>query len=242
MKIIILSIKNSIRRTRFEYLNTGVSFYDAHVSDIDNVFDKGISKIIYGRNLSRGEVGCSISHYYILKKIYMQEGGWFIVLEDDAIVDNEDLLIEFYNNLPDTSKPTVYILGHSKADKQDLFIQKLKQPLYDSFNVGRFRCGTKKVNFFGTVGYAINKSAADLISKNEKVFWTADDWTKLAHMGIDIFHLEEPLIYEDYKIESTIGNKLASYHSFKKFPLSCSYHIFVARFKYLVYKLIGKKL
>lgn len=70
MKKVVVSLKNSERRESFDKLfaDLGHEYFDAIVpQDNEPRFDQFIAKSLYGRELRKGEVGCTLSHFEIIK-------------------------------------------------------------------------------------------------------------------------------------------------------------------------------
>ncbi|WP_305818609.1 hypothetical protein [Photobacterium leiognathi] len=62
----------------------------------------------------------------------------------------------------------------------------------------------------------------------------ADDWNELSSFGIDVFHIENPIIKEDLQFSSSTGNDVFSYHSFIKHPIKSIFQIFYYRILYIL--------
>jgi hypothetical protein len=104
IKIIVLSVPNSERSIplenvlrnsgSFEIIKFSAVMYERKMTQYTPNFDK--QKVLYGRILSNGEIGCTISHQLIQKKYLTQERP-VVVLEDDARIpslNNFEKLIE----------------------------------------------------------------------------------------------------------------------------------------------------
>ena len=63
-----------------------------------------------------------------------------------------------------------------------------------------------RVTECGTVGYCINRKAANIILNINQPFWLTDDWSLFIKLGIKVYHPKNPLIYEDLSSESTTRN------------------------------------
>lgn len=223
----VISLKKSHRRNKFTSLN--VKIFDAIENDDEEIFNENIFKLLYGRNPRQGEIGCALSHYYIAKQHVYNTAEWSLVLEDDAIFDGD--LLSFKDTCPFVSKPTILVLGHSKTKKKNLFVQRLIQPLRNPYKLNSIEFGHSDINFCGTVGYMANRAASQLIAKNDSIFWLADDWRVIRNMGVDVVHIKEPLVYEDFDGVSSTGNKVIVEHDILKKPLQIIYLIILNQVK-----------
>lgn len=224
MNITIISMKDSSRRLRFSNVNK--IFFDAVTNNDNCSFNESVSTLIYGRKLKDSEVGCSLSHKEVMKNLEFKN-YWEVILEDDAIITKE-----FYDFVEEFSgvkfnAPSIIILGHSKTSKKFLWLQRLKQPLFNVLKYKTIQIGTthRVLRGCGTVGYAINEAAAKIINDSEIVFWLADDWEIINNMGVEIYQLKSPIIWEDMSLVSSIGNQTHVEHDFIRSPLSNWYMV-----------------
>ncbi|MFB2651854.1 glycosyltransferase family 25 protein [Shewanella seohaensis] len=228
----VISLKKSLRRQKFNSLN--IKLFDAIEIDHEKIFNTKVFKLIYGREPRNGEIGCALSHYYIAKQHVETPVEWSLVLEDDAIFECD--LLNFKNTCPLVAKPTILVLGHSKTKKKNLFVQRLIQPLRNPYKLNSIEFGHSDINFCGTVGYMANRAASELIAKNDSIFWLADDWRVIRNMGVDVVHIKEPLVYEDFDGVSSTGNKVIVEHDILKKPLQIIYLIILNQVKRYFFK------
>lgn len=203
----MLSLQSSPARD----LNRNFAFTYFDAIDNQNVFsnikfDHEKFKEKYKRTASVGEVGCALSHTEILKKFSKDENEWLCVLEDDALT--EDKFIDFISLVSKESfdVPIMIVIGYSKTKKINNYIHKLKFPILNPFYIGNYEVGESYGNLYGTVGYVVNKLAAEKFENIHKIYWVADDWVMLSNLGIKILHISTPLIYEDLSTSSSTGN------------------------------------
>lgn len=221
----VISLDDSILRKNiscyFSNINEEFEFFDAIRGNYKKIFDLESSFDKYKRVLSNGEIGCTLSHYYVIKDFLLDsKKEWLIVLEDDAIPTKD--FSKFLNNfnLSVSNFPLTYILGHSKTREKDVWVQRLKQPLSNKTNINGYYFGeNKRINFCGTVSYMINRSAAELIAKNNSIYWVTDDWSFHEKKGLRIYHPFSPLVYEDLSSMSSTGNKVFYNHDIFNNPL-----------------------
>lgn len=241
MKKIVISLKNSERRQNFNkiFAGFGHEYYDATIpQDCDPRFDQFIAKSLYGRKLRNGEVGCTLSHFEIIKEFSQSndDSQWLLLMEDDALPEPHfKKFIDSFCQTIDTHDviPKVILLGHSKTSKKNLFMQRLTQPLVKTLIVDEFIFGQNKdISFCGTVCYLINKHAAQVLSECKKPYWMADDWTLFCQLGINVLHPFKPLIYEDLSYTSSTGNIVFQQHDFFKRPKTTLKEIIIGRCKF----------
>ncbi|WP_081000917.1 glycosyltransferase family 25 protein [Aeromonas caviae] len=218
--IYILSVKGSPRQANFKTFPFKYSFFYAISLDQLDVFDDDASFNKYKRIVRNTEKSCTLSHISIAKDFLGKNHDWLIILEDDAVIvgDFEKLLSSLDNHK--FNRPTALIIGHSKTDPRFSIVQRLKQPLYNPFYIGDFRFGKKEVNYIGTVSYILNYPAAQILAKMDRPYWVADDWIEIEKKGINVFHIEENIIYENLDGVSSTGNKVYIRHDIYKKPIS----------------------
>ena len=236
MKCFVVSLKNSDRRKdfdhRFKIFN--YQFFDAITECTSNQFNSAIAKSIYGRCLRKGEIGCSLSHFNIIRDFALNsKENWLLIMEDDAVPESQ--FIHFINEFENKHVTTnaEILLGHSKTSRKHIFVQRLKQPLRNYKNINGISFGeNKNVTLCGTVAYLINKQAANIISGNSQPYWLADDWFLFQNMGIRVYHPQIPLVYEDLSYDSSTENDIYYHHNFIKEPLKNIIHIIIGQYKF----------
>lgn len=214
MEIKVISLNREAKKLHKIKFN----FFDA----IDNIniksklsFRPDLFKLIYGRDAKNGEIGCSLSHIEVISNFYYEnKSEHLIILEDDAMIEDDfSMVVDCISKRIEVAE--IFILGMSKTKKENLWIHKIKFPLSKKIDIGKNKFGYSDVNFFGTVGYIVNKKAAEIISKQKDIFWLADDWSIISNMGINIYIPREPVVYEDLTTNSSIGNEICCYNSLK---------------------------
>lgn len=217
--ISLIDSKNKAK-FNFNFKNYKYSYFNALLGlEHKSEFQRSLFMNRYRREPRNGEIGCTLSHYNLIKELANSDIEHMIILEDDALptehFNSFIMTNELYNQ-----EPAVVLLGHSKTRKKDLFLQRLKQPLMDKILIGGHLFGkNNRITECGTVAYYINKKAAEIIANYKKPYWLADDWHFFIDNGIKVYHPLIPLVYEDLTSVSTTGNIIYLNHSFKNKPI-----------------------
>ncbi|WP_185923215.1 glycosyltransferase family 25 protein [Hafnia paralvei] len=208
----VISLKNEKKRRdsiREKLYNIHFSFVDAidlrtvSESMLQAYIDNESNGSLIKRKLTRGEIGCSLSHFLCYKKFLETNESFCWIIEDDAILElnAHNKLLGFTEVFSEDSFDAV-ILGYSKLEKSHEKIFYIKEPLkilkkFDSFSLGKpwknWTCGT--------VSYLITRKGAQkmLSDFDGKVKTVADDWEYFERkLNLDIYHLRPLLIFEDY--------------------------------------------
>jgi glycosyl transferase, family 25 len=140
----------------------------------------------YGRNVTKGEIGCTLSHLAVYRQIVedqnVTENDYALVCEDDALF-NSNLSPKTIALLTEKCDADIVLIGQSKiAEFNDVELE-INYPTTFSFlrqTIGDVTVAYPYKSYFaGTVAYLIKKSAARAFLKQleqEKPFWLADDF------------------------------------------------------------------
>ncbi len=197
------------------------SFFDG----IDNVnrkskfqFNQDKFKDKYGRHPTNGEVGCALSHFEIIKGVSKSRRN-VIIMEDDAIVSSafKDKYQEFINL--EFERPVIVIFGYVKLSPQNVWLYKLKWPKFNKVKLNGLTFGNSNHSGCGAVSYMVSNDACQLISKQNDIWWQADDWRVYHNMGIDVLFIETPIIFEDIYSPTSTGSAAIEIDSFWSYPL-----------------------
>ncbi|AZL83588.1 glycosyltransferase family 25 protein [Aliivibrio salmonicida] len=222
IKVIVLSLKDSPRRAIItERLKkrgiTDFEFYDAfdaramEISDLEKLFDVKRFRDTYGREPARGEIGCTLSHLGIWKRISESDCENWMVLEDDAILMPWFGILFREGNYPSN----LTILGHSKLSVWKGFLSNIKRivikpNLIASVRKFGYLLGEKsEYHWYGTVGFALPKVSAIKLDKELGTypFFLADDFL-IYSKYVTINHAHPYFVYEDFSgLESTIEHE-----------------------------------
>ncbi|WP_034455496.1 glycosyltransferase family 25 protein [Buttiauxella noackiae] len=158
----------------------------------------------YNSKLTRGEIGCALSHLNIYSKMVSENICHALVLEDDAIFD--DSLHECLSGVD----------GIIREDKPEIFIltarcsynKHIKKTDFSGRNYFRITNGS------GGYGYIINLPAAKLLlERNLPIKFEADRWTIFRDIaGLNVWCTKVPVIRHACVIDdkSTIGSERIS--------------------------------
>lgn len=134
--------------------------------------EDAISK--YPNWLTRGALGCALSHYYTYKKIIEDDVESALVLEDDAILPNGfgDLLGEIAKHLNKNEVVLLFYLNNSEELKLS---RESAIPLNNDFKLFS-PCSLEGIA--STVAYIITNDAARTLSDfNFPIWLVSDSWT-----------------------------------------------------------------
>lgn len=202
---------------RLEHDFNYVDATDMRFCDV-NTLEKNSSLSKYSsikRPLTRGEVGCALSHYDVYKRLLNSNDEWAWVIEDDAIISRiKNDSIEKVINI--SNGADAIILGYSKLAIKEENVFYAMEPIKAAVIDCEMTVGTPWRNWTcGTVSYLINKSGArkmlSVLSDN-KIVTLADDWDFFCRAaGLKILHCRPLLVFEDYKnFESSLENERVS--------------------------------
>ncbi|KAB0640065.1 glycosyltransferase family 25 protein [Burkholderia latens] len=157
----------------------------------------------YGRPLSRGEVGCFISHVRVWEKI-VRSGRAAVVLEDDAMLDHA--LFERLLSIPGevlSDHADIVLLGRSKLSRDRAALAYLYEPLKRARRIGGLRIGVPfKQWTSGSVGYWISVDGARKALEHARgpVAALLDDWPwHRDHGGLRIAELRPYAVWEAFE-------------------------------------------
>ena len=140
----------------------------------------------YGRNVTKGEIGCTLSHLAVYRQIVedqnVTKNDYALVCEDDALF-NSNLSPKTIALLTEKCDADIVLIGQSKIAEFDDVELEINYPTTFSFlrqTIGDVTVAHPYKSYFaGTVAYLIKKSAARAFLKQleqEKPFWLADDF------------------------------------------------------------------
>lgn len=212
MKKYLISLdKDEHRRERFfTQPNTqdfkvfsAINTMNSELSELSEKFDINQFEQHYHRHVTKGEIGCTLSHLSVYQQIIddedIAEQDYVLICEDDAQFNQafQQNLDKLLNQNPNAD---ILLVGQSKiAEFNDIELE-INYPTTFNFLLQRSEdcrfaiCYPYKNYFAGTVAYLIKKSAARLIlekvKQHNKAYWLADDFILLG----DQFHLDIQIV------------------------------------------------
>lgn len=157
-------------------------------AELEALFDFETFEKHYQRNVTKGEIGCTLSHLAVYQLIAndasIQDNDYALVCEDDclfAVNFQQNLTALLKENLP----ADIVLVGQSKILRFDDKELAINYP--STFRVWQKKVGETEYrysypykNYFaGTVAYLIKKSTACKFlveAQKTKPFWLADDY------------------------------------------------------------------
>lgn len=138
-------------------------------SDIEEKYDAKKAHSSFNRNLSRGEIGCALSHIKIYQKMVLENISSAMILEDDARIIDADIkkiLAKLAVTYPSDCAVAVLLRGDGKyiANGDNIVLDK-KHTLHDAYRG------------VGTSAYFITNAAATILAHHLfPVYVVADKW------------------------------------------------------------------
>lgn len=134
----------------------------------DSLFDMARCIKRYGRELSGGEIGCTLSHRKFYQELLNSDQNYALVFEDDIHPVRDLTILEQIDlkKLLDTPTPTVLYLSG------DYWFYKQNAPIVNVFSG------------LGTYAYMVNRAAAKKILSIDKPYNVADDWMLYKSLGL----------------------------------------------------------
>lgn len=162
--------------------NLQVEFIEAvdgralYEEDIFKVYSSRMAIEEFGRELSRGEIGCALSHKKIYQRMVDDNISEAVVMEDDILFDKQLLsFLQGTTGLPKNAELVLLGYWHSGIENDETLISfRGHLSISDSSKLVRFI-----VNMHGTYGYYITLNGAEKLLKvlNEKIYMPIDHYT-----------------------------------------------------------------
>ncbi|MEI9906789.1 MAG: glycosyltransferase family 25 protein [Actinomycetota bacterium] len=211
----VLGLKNRFRGTELINDLTEKGFDPEIVYGVDastdssqllDKVDHAASRLLQGRNLSLGEVACSLGHLSIMEKFLGGSEEWALIFEDDVVLASDPKAILPY--LSEISGPTVIQLHRSIPDDKTVLSRR-------RISIGTSYQLISKLNFSsGAYAYLMNREAAQIAvnSSAGKRIINIPDWPYLWRHKVKFWELSvnlagyqgESLLDPDRKSESEV--------------------------------------
>lgn len=159
----------------FEFFD-GIYGRDLSTEKIDDIYDKSKALNCVGRELTKGEIGATYSHYKIYQKALVNDLDYVVVLEDDIYFDeNLKNLIEELEYLVDEESEKSKVFFIQEHCNNDMVISNSKGCRIGGFFFNRMF--SSEEYFVGAYGYVLNQSAIKcLIKSYMKFYFVCDHW------------------------------------------------------------------
>jgi glycosyl transferase family 25 len=173
-------------------------------TEFDRLTDTEASFKEIGRELTKGEMGCALSHIEIYNRMINQNIKEAIILEDDITIKrNFQEVINMINVFPKDWE--IMLLGYNSEIKED---EKILTSYWSRKIINNKFASVRLINLaYGTYGYIINnKGAQKLLQSLTKIIMPIDHYT-----GVDTYvnmYAINPRIVEldeRFKEKSTIA-------------------------------------
>ncbi|HFT1527993.1 TPA: glycosyltransferase family 25 protein [Providencia stuartii] len=222
MKIYVLSLKKSKRRTIFSqnnlFLSDNYVFFDAVEGKLlPNDYIININKLTkrYKRDIGRNEIACADSHIAIYQNMIKENIEWAIIFEDDVIIDKKisQLITHEKSKL---NKMSIYILGGQDGlSSKDMIITSKKDNIVvsDCLELKKTIASSKYI--YRTCCYLIHvELARKIVEKRKTHFFLADDWDFLyKNKIINHFYISDCVTHPIDLDDSVIQNERNTYRT-----------------------------
>lgn len=213
------NIKKQLNKLNIEFqFFDAIDFRDAPMETLENYITQDHKYKKPSRPLTRGEIGCSLSHLSLISKLKENVNtDAFLILEDDAILMPQ-LYTFMHSDKLKSFDWDIIILGYSKLACCDFNSFYLKEPIKKIKKVNDINIGLVwKEWTCGTVSYLINAKCLSKINTIQ-VSSMADDWSYIKEkFNLSIYHIRPLLVQEDFlSFESSIEKERVNLLNTKK--------------------------
>lgn len=158
---------------------------------IADTLDKNKDVYIY---MTKGAIGCAISHKIIWEKVLNNKVDKTIILEDDIIIDEffEEKLNKIYKQ--DSNLDLLYLGCHNFQGGR--------------YNIKRPEITIKPKKVFGTFGYVINKKAAEELIKIFPITNQIDSEMCRAYKFLNVGIIKPYLVFSEKSDKNKLGTDI----------------------------------
>ena len=188
-------------QSQLRSINTQFTIIEAvDGSKFDNAELSTVKKAV-SYAITKGEVGCALSHLKAYEKLTESDYDMALILEDDVIVPSDiDMHLSRLHENNNSKHATITLLS-----------EVYKYYGKKSFSTDEEHHVHKVVDATFAHGYVINKLAAERLLKNLYPIWcVADQWTTFKEFGfVDIYAVIPSLTntYDVFEKKTTIENR-----------------------------------
>ncbi|MDX7678480.1 glycosyltransferase family 25 protein [Aeromonas caviae] len=190
------------KKAFFSFIDA-VDLRNSKIEDLSSLINDVKSGSL-NRPLTKGEIGCALSHFKCYQKLLASNDDWAWILEDDANLERlQPDSIDKIISLVSGSDIDIVILGYSKLSKCNESKFYKFEPLKKVIQVDGLLLGRPWRNWTcGTVSYLISRAGAKKILdyfNDDRVITVADDWSFFEEkIGVNILHCRPLLVFEDF--------------------------------------------
>lgn len=170
----------------------------------ENTYPKEEQLKRFKRELSLGEIGCAMSHRYCYQRIIDDNLEDAIILEDDAIF-NEELLefLKYKDEFPRDLE--LLLIGHyMQVYNDDGFRIESQHSLRFNKNIAKWKIKRLVSGGNGTHGYYLTKNGAvKLLDKMQKIYIPSDHYTA-KHDYVNMYALFPSIINQELHNTSSV--------------------------------------
>ncbi|MCI5764069.1 MAG: glycosyltransferase family 25 protein [Actinobacillus porcinus] len=203
-------------------------------SELQQKFNFECFKQTYHRNVTKGEIGCTLSHLAVYQKIVddqrIAENEYALICEDDVLFA-EDFNENLTALLNEKLNADIVLVGQSKIlsfDDKELFINYPTTFKFAQKKIANTKYGYAypyRNYFAGTVAYLIKKSACRKFLAEKNIYWLADDfisfeqkWQLDTVVVRPLMAIENPSLTSNLEaIRGSLNNNM--FKKLLKFPL-----------------------
>lgn len=143
--------------------------------EVAAAYDDAGARVIQQRPLSRGEIGCALSHVSVYREVISRRLSAALILEDDARLNDAfgNLVKPLTQSMACEQQPTIYLLTHLMRYKAKVLRQ-----------VDRAHGLHQVVDACCAHGYMLNHAAAQaMVSFFTPIRYPIDAWTRIVETG-----------------------------------------------------------
>ena len=147
-------------------LSTAIDGNKLSESDLHTVYDFSLSKLHLEREMTRGEVGCTLSHQKLWHEVLNRKLPYALILEDDALLTEDTISV--LKRLRDFPEHWEIMLLHTMSGRSQPFLRK---PIFKSYYTEMVVELTWKAS-----SYLITSSGAAKLLKLTEPLYLPADW------------------------------------------------------------------
>jgi len=180
----------------FEFF-VGTDGKELGMADIEAAYDEAAVMANLGRTLSLNEIGCTISHRSVYKRIVDEGIEKACILEDDVIVDRDFPAILDYLDSKALRNTVVKLDNYQERSTPcGLWTR--------SRIMGSYRYKKPATTQWMAWGYAIdNVAAARILCEWPKIAFMSDDWKRMGR-AVDIRCVQPAVVHQNKAFDSIL--------------------------------------